>query len=149
MPLNYCFCPKCGFISRTDEKICCICKVPLIDTGIEDDLSILPDSKEEVELRQKIWNEQIVPMGQLEKFKWRAVYFDMVPANPLTSEEIMQQLEEERKREEENVPKCPTCGSTNIHKLSNLERGASIGFFGIFSKEINKTFKCNNCGYTW
>lgn len=48
-----------------------------------------------------------------------------------------------------NKPKCPTCGSTNIKKISGIERGASIAAFGIFSKKINKTFKCNNCGYTW
>ena len=48
-----------------------------------------------------------------------------------------------------NKPKCPTCGSTNIKKMGGIERGASIAAFGIFSKKINKTFKCNNCGYTW
>ncbi len=53
-------------------------------------------------------------------------------------------LEEKRR-----VPKCPTCGSTNIRRMSGVERGASIAAFGIFSKKINKTFKCSNCGYTW
>ena len=48
-----------------------------------------------------------------------------------------------------NTPKCPTCGSTNIRKISGVERGASIAVFGLFSKKINKTFKCGNCGYTW
>ena len=48
-----------------------------------------------------------------------------------------------------NKPKCPTCGSTNIKKIGSIERGASIAAFGIFSKKINKTFKCSNCGYTW
>lgn len=48
-----------------------------------------------------------------------------------------------------NKPKCPTCGSTNIKKIGGIERGASIAAFGIFSKKINKTFKCGNCGYTW
>ena len=47
------------------------------------------------------------------------------------------------------VPKCPTCGSTNIRKMGGVERGVSIAAFGIFSKKINKTFKCENCGYTW
>ena len=51
--------------------------------------------------------------------------------------------------EKSRVPKCPTCGSTNIRKMGGVERGASIAAFGIFSKKINKTFKCNNCGYTW
>lgn len=52
-------------------------------------------------------------------------------------------------RELLNKPKCPTCQSTNISKIGGLERGASIAAFGIFSKKINKTFKCGNCGYTW
>lgn len=34
-------------------------------------------------------------------------------------------------------------------KMSGIERGASIATFGLFSKKINKTFKCNGCGYTW
>lgn len=53
------------------------------------------------------------------------------------------------KPEKQNVPKCPTCGSTNIRRMSGVECGASIAAFGIFSKKINKTFKCGNCGYTW
>lgn len=51
--------------------------------------------------------------------------------------------------ETSRVPKCPTCSSTNIRKMSGIERGASIATFGLFSKKINKTFKCNGCGYTW
>lgn len=49
----------------------------------------------------------------------------------------------------ENMPKCPTCGSLNVHHISDGERAVSVGFFGIFSKKINKTFKCDNCGHTW
>ena len=49
----------------------------------------------------------------------------------------------------QNMPKCPTCGSLNVRHISGDERAASVGFFGIFSKKINKTFKCGNCGYTW
>lgn len=51
--------------------------------------------------------------------------------------------------EQSNIPKCPTCQSANIRKMSGLESGASIAMFGLFSRKINKTFKCNNCGYTW
>lgn len=47
------------------------------------------------------------------------------------------------------VPKCPTCGSTNIRKISTGERMVSVGMLGLFSKKINKSFKCNSCGYTW
>ena len=49
----------------------------------------------------------------------------------------------------QNVPKCPTCGSLNVKPISGVERTASVGFFGLFSKKINKSYKCGNCGYTW
>lgn len=48
-----------------------------------------------------------------------------------------------------NTPKCPTCGSTNIEKIGGLERGVSVAMWGLFSKKINKSFKCKSCGYTW
>lgn len=51
--------------------------------------------------------------------------------------------------EANRVPKCPTCQSTNIRKMGGVERGASILALGLFSKKINKTFKCNQCGFTW
>ena len=54
-----------------------------------------------------------------------------------------------QQQEQANLPKCPTCGSTNIRKIGSVERGTSIVAFGIFSKKINNTFKCGNCGYTW
>lgn len=48
-----------------------------------------------------------------------------------------------------NQPKCPTCGSTNVQKITGFERGISVATLGLFSKKINKSFKCNKCGYTW
>lgn len=47
------------------------------------------------------------------------------------------------------VPRCPTCGSTNVKPISGLERGTSIMGLGIFSRKINKTYKCLNCKYMW
>lgn len=50
---------------------------------------------------------------------------------------------------EVSIPHCPTCNSTNVCRISGLERGVSIAMLGLFSKKINKSFKCNACGYTW
>jgi len=47
------------------------------------------------------------------------------------------------------VPKCPTCGSTNISKIGVISRAVSISFFGLASSKIGKTHKCNSCGTTW
>lgn len=59
------------------------------------------------------------------------------------------QIQQTGKQQNSNQPKCPTCSSTNIEKISGLERGTSVAMWGLFSKKINKTFKCNNCGHTW
>lgn len=71
--------------------------------------------------------------------------------NPMIPDLTPQQIAAANAQAQEwlNKPKCPTCGSTNIKKIGGIERGASIAAFGIFSKKINKTFKCGNCGYTW
>lgn len=71
-------------------------------------------------------------------------YYQMAKIDKVSKKTI-----QEEKPVQRNIPKCPTCQSTNIQKISNIERGASVGLFGLFSKKINKSFKCGNCGYTW
>ena len=51
--------------------------------------------------------------------------------------------------EQSRVPKCPTCGSTNVSKIGTINRMISTGLFGLASSKIGKTHKCNNCGTTW
>lgn len=46
-----------------------------------------------------------------------------------------------------NVPKCPICSSTNIHKISLTNKAVFAVAFGFLSAgHISKTFKCDNCG---
>lgn len=47
------------------------------------------------------------------------------------------------------LPKCPTCGSTNLSKQSVVSRGISGFLFGRHSVEGRAQFLCNNCGYQW
>ena len=48
-----------------------------------------------------------------------------------------------------NIPKCPTCGSTNVRHISTLNRAVSIGVFGLFSSKIGKNYECLNCKAKW
>lgn len=48
-----------------------------------------------------------------------------------------------------NVPKCPTCQSTNIKKISGLSKAGSVAMWGIFSRKVHKQWHCNNCGSEW
>ena len=48
------------------------------------------------------------------------------------------------------VPKCPTCGSPDIEKISMKSKVGKAVLFGVFAAgKISKTFKCNNCKYQW
>lgn len=48
-----------------------------------------------------------------------------------------------------NKPKCPTCGSENIKKVSSTAKVAGALTFGLFSKTARSQFCCKNCGYKW
>lgn len=48
-----------------------------------------------------------------------------------------------------NVPKCPTCGSINIQKISASAKLGGAMMFGIFSKTAKSQWKCRNCGSKW
>lgn len=52
-------------------------------------------------------------------------------------------------RESLNQPKCPTCSSTNIKKISGTSKAVSVAMFGLLSQKVKKQFHCNNCGYEW
>ena len=51
--------------------------------------------------------------------------------------------------EVQNVPKCPTCQSTNIKKISGMSKAGSVAMWGIFSRKVHKQWHCNNCGSEW
>lgn len=70
-----------------------------------------------------------------------------------TAESIEQtkglQYQSTQRIQSSNTPKCPTCGSTNIKKISATKRWVGTGLFGIASSDMGKTMQCENCGYKW
>lgn len=66
-----------------------------------------------------------------------------------TEAHLQFKAQQNAKKAAANALHCPTCGSTNIKKLDVVDRAVSVGFFGIFSNKINKSFKCKDCGCTW
>lgn len=62
---------------------------------------------------------------------------------------LKQQEQVQESRAEENKPRCPTCGSTNIQKISGTKRWFSTGLFGLASSDIGKSMCCKKCGYKW
>lgn len=47
------------------------------------------------------------------------------------------------------VPKCPTCGSTNVAPISTGKKMLGLLTLGLASKGIGKSYCCKNCGYYW
>jgi len=43
-------------------------------------------------------------------------------------------------------PKCSTCQSENIQKISTMTKAGSVALWGIFSQKIKKQWHCNSCG---
>lgn len=50
---------------------------------------------------------------------------------------------------EKPIPKCPTCGSTDIKPISTLKKATHAYAFGLFSKIARSQFECQNCHYKW
>jgi len=47
----------------------------------------------------------------------------------------------------ENVPKCPICSSTKIHKISMTNKAVSALTWGVLAAgHVSKTYKCDTCG---
>lgn len=49
----------------------------------------------------------------------------------------------------QNVPKCPTCQSTDIKKISTASKAGSVFMWGLLSQKVKKQWHCNNCGSEW
>ena len=62
---------------------------------------------------------------------------------------ISEQRNSDNVLQEINIPKCPTCSSTKIHKISVTSKAINIGLFGIFGNKRKKQFHCDSCGYEW
>lgn len=62
---------------------------------------------------------------------------------------IRKHRQEEERAKQANIPKCPTCGSTNIEKISVGKKIGGSMLFGIFSSDARNTMHCKNCGAKW
>lgn len=59
-------------------------------------------------------------------------------------EQVLRQMREDYIKS--YTPKCPVCGSPNIHKISTTKRVISGAAFGLFSKTARSQWECSNCG---
>lgn len=59
------------------------------------------------------------------------------------------QSKQSKQSQQQCVPKCPTCGSTNVAPISTGKKMLGLLTLGLASKGIGKSYCCKNCGYYW
>ena len=137
MGLELMYCTNCHKYLPWSEDFrhnCCFChdKNSVIDLHIttKESLVLLDISKDEEFLfaMDKLKQDDIVEFN-LKMAQFRQTISQEQPSN--------------------TTPKCPTCGSTNIKKISATKRWASTGILGIASSDMGKTMQCNDCGNKW
>ena len=132
-------CPKCGDIEMLGlEEDCSYCGYQLQDT--------------------EYYFTESVDHGNLKPEIRKAIFEKYIKNSPLYSEESVKDREEKEGRERlnlpssytpKNTPKCPTCGSTNVEKISTTKKTVEFVAVGVFSSNFGKTMHCKNCGYKW
>ena len=134
-------CPECGKeISDRAEK-CINCGFPLIPVATINDQSFEISWLKSNEISQiekiKIIREK-TNIGLKEAIDFINKY---KPNDTVNKQQIQ--------RQEALKPHCPTCGSTDIQKISGTKRWLSTGLFGLASSDIGKSMCCKKCGYKW
>lgn len=88
------------------------------------------------------------PLFDEEKFNKRIIEEKQIVKN--RSDELHSRfIQKINSNSNSNTPKCPTCGSTKISKISVTSKVAGAAMFGFFSKTAKSQFRCSNCGYKW
>ncbi len=135
------YCEKCGGTGVLDFDVCVQCgshnSYKSVPDEYVDDYAIKDDLKAE-------FIENIVkssPNFDQECWDRREAFKEIQKHN--------NELLENDKVKQANVPKCPTCNSTDIKKISVMSKAVGATMFGLFSKTARSQFKCKNCGYEW
>lgn len=158
------YCPKCGWIEypspfQQSDNYCEVCGHNLL----------IPNDKYDLNLKNYM-NGVNINTGITLKQNQQRLFEEVIKPNPefdpdlyARKDEIIKQKQEQEMNEfrrqtggaswvDDKIgykPKCPTCGSTNIKKISVGSKIVGAGLFGIFSKTARSQFKCNDCGYKW
>ena len=62
---------------------------------------------------------------------------------------LQKMLNENDNPRQQNTPKCPTCGSTNVHPISTAKKATGFVLAGVFNSSFGKSYECENCKYKW
>lgn len=145
---NIMFCEKCQIHyfpdfedTNINHTVCTNCNSVLTNTGISyEEYKTFPKSKRCKQCKRKY------PKFFIKCPKCKSQLIKLSTENKNDNEQIKKITSQSS---QQNIPKCPTCGSTNVQKLSTTSKVIGLGLLGLASKTVGKTYKCKNCGYYW
>lgn len=151
-------CPKCGYWSAMNsiagEIMCEYCHLPMFQTDEDGDVTL----KATLNMKSNEEKDAYI-YSLLERCGKTDEYSEEAHQN--FRRKLHEWAEEERKKPSQpvsqqqstpsstNQPHCPTCGSTDIIKISAAKKAVGAGLFGLLSKTAKSQFECKNCGYKW
>lgn len=156
---RYGICPHCGYInfyvkpSKFPICKCCDYEDPIIITNDERHNLVVSIKASINEQKSNEELADIIDEALRKKYVYDNEHFSKKAYNDML--EYTERKEKEAKAffnsnsSDPHTPKCPTCGSTDLRKVSVGAKAVSVGLFGIFSQKVKKTWHCNSCGYEW
>lgn len=137
-------CKECGYVyeGETAPNTCPVCR--FTNTLVDEDMDILQQlscSQQLIDAMKKLRKTDIIEY-ELKMSQFRTQY-EQQQSLKQTQNHIQQS------NQSDNHPKCPTCGSTNIEKISVGKKLGGGFLFGIFSSDVRNTMHCRDCGAKW
>lgn len=133
-------CPHCGTIDAGQGTIrmkCYICGTPYKVADM---------------LRSDYWEGVYVGEKERElinKYVGDTINWNAYNKREDNSNDAMTKAKQKQQSVQKNIPKCPTCGSTNIRKIPTTKKAMGAIGLGLFSKTARSQFECLDCRYKW
>ena len=144
-------CPKCRGLYFDQDQQCDNCKIELLD---KDDFNTTLGEYYQMNHSQRVANRYNPQYEIVCKYQFPEIYEyneqkSQQEYKALQRGAQQKRIEKERIEKQQYTPKCPTCGSTNIEKISAGKKTIGFVAVGVFSSNFGKTMHCKQCGYKW
>ena len=143
-------CPKCRGLYFDQDQQCDNCKIELLD---KDDFNTTLGEYYQMNHSQRVANRYNPQYEIVCKYQFPEIYEYNEQKSQQEYEALQRRAQQNRiekgRSEEVSIPKCPTCSSTNICKITTGKKATGFILAGIFSSNFGKTMECKNCGYKW
>lgn len=118
-----------------EDNICSKCKTELYETKVTgSEIKILFNTSHD-----NVFLQAMIDLKESDPIEYQ------LKLTQFNSQNQTKEIEEDKN----TTPKCPTCNSTNLKKISTTAKATNTIMFGLLGTKRHKSFHCNSCGYEW